>query len=281
MKKLLRFDPNKSFIELPIVWITVGFISLTSAIFVFLIAKNGHYEPNLNARGFNFFLSEFKFPLGTLALIIPIVALLSANHRSEQTKAQIYATNSQNLFTNYYKHIEEFEKYISKHENLKESIQNPRKLHKKIYPNARFGETHISNEVTNEIEKKSAAIIDTMLQFSTGHRGTQNDSIFDLNAKIDEFANDFHITFNFKNGKIFSHEGMTISLPELDLRYLFIRAQRVAQLIETLLTFDTEFESPIGLRNILNIDIKGVPSYKINDSVNAPPFELPELSKEY
>ena len=40
------------------------------------------------------------------------MALLAANHRSEQTKAQISSNAQQNLFANFYKHIEEFEKYI-------------------------------------------------------------------------------------------------------------------------------------------------------------------------
>ncbi|WP_078085451.1 hypothetical protein [Microbulbifer mangrovi] len=281
MKKLFEFSPNKSFIELPIVWFTISIISFISIACAAFITANGGYKLTLNANGFNFFLSEFKFPLGILALIIPVVALLAANHRSEQTKAQIHATNSQNLFTNYYKHIEEFEKYISNHQNLKENIKSPRNLHKKIYPKARLGETSVSRETIDKIERRSAAITQVMIQFSTCHRGTQNDSIFDLNSKIDELASELNVTYNFKNGKNLTYKGMTISLPNLELKYLFIRARRVAQLIDTLLSFDTQFEPTHSLRKILSINIERLPSYQVNESYNAPPLELPELSKEY
>ncbi|EJG1583068.1 hypothetical protein CIF45_RS22770, partial [Vibrio parahaemolyticus] len=105
------FNPHKSFISLPALWGVVVALSLFSLVLAFIIVANSELDVDLSFTGFNNFLTVFRVPLGILALIIPIVALLAANHRSEQTKEQIRVTNQQNNFANYYKHIEEYEKY--------------------------------------------------------------------------------------------------------------------------------------------------------------------------
>ncbi|MDC5850903.1 hypothetical protein OPW32_17045 [Vibrio europaeus] len=107
------FDPDTSFFELRIVRLTAISFILTFFMMCFLIVfmSNLWGKWDLTYSGFNNLLEYFKVPLGFLALIIPVGAVYAANHRSEQTKKQIYLTHQQNLFTNYYKHIEEFEKF--------------------------------------------------------------------------------------------------------------------------------------------------------------------------
>jgi len=99
------FDPSKSLFELKVFWFTVIFIIILALFPTFTIMLNNSLVCDLSADGWNYFVSAFKVPLGILALLIPVGALLAANHRSEQTKKQIEEANAQNIFANHYKHI--------------------------------------------------------------------------------------------------------------------------------------------------------------------------------
>ncbi|HCH2826085.1 TPA: hypothetical protein NKS99_000652 [Vibrio parahaemolyticus] len=156
------FDPNKSFIALPIVWWFVCIIVLIAFLLTLVIAINTPLSKDFSADGFNYFLSAFRFPLGVLALIIPIVALLAANHRSEQTKEQIRVTNLQNVFSNHYKHIEEFKKYV---EGLGIESMNDlriRKLHKKMFPNSFQGVHLIDGGVAKDFAQGCEYILERL-----------------------------------------------------------------------------------------------------------------------
>jgi hypothetical protein len=115
------FDADTSFFDLPIVWRTVGaFIGLFVAI-TCIILWNGSYTFEGSGSGFNFFVKEFGFPLGVLSLLIPIIAVYAAQHRSvltikqiQTSKLQIKETQVQNTFANYFKHKEEFENILYK-----------------------------------------------------------------------------------------------------------------------------------------------------------------------
>ncbi len=135
------FDPNKSFLSLKIVWIAVFILLFSAVLSATIIIIHSKLELNLSYLGFNSFISIFKFPLAITALIIPIVALLAANHRSEQTKEQIRVTNSQNVFSNYYKHIEEFVKYSNGRGDRDVDL---RYAHSNIYPYASEGNYEIN-----------------------------------------------------------------------------------------------------------------------------------------
>lgn len=76
------------------------------------ILSNSDLDLSLTYDGFNTFLQIFKFPLGCLALAVPLIALAVTNFRTIQTERQILAQQSQNNFVNYFKHIEEYEKYL-------------------------------------------------------------------------------------------------------------------------------------------------------------------------
>ncbi|MBB1296710.1 hypothetical protein [Pseudoalteromonas sp. SR41-7] len=138
------FDPHKSFLSLKIVWVMISILLAISISSTSVIVVNSDLKSDFSYSGFNYFISVFKFPLAIAALIIPIVALLAANHRSEQTKEQIRVTNSQNVFSNYYKHIEEFTKYL---EVRVEKSVDLRFAHNNLYPNASDGEYNLSPKV--------------------------------------------------------------------------------------------------------------------------------------
>lgn len=143
------FDPKSSFLHLPIVWAVIVFMTLLSIITAITIVIHTPLTWDFSANGFNYFISIFRFPLSILALIIPLVALLAANHRSEQTKEQISVTAEQNKFANYYKHIEEFVRYCSSLKKL-DSFK-ARYIHKNIFPEADDGEYHVAPDLLNVI----------------------------------------------------------------------------------------------------------------------------------
>lgn len=151
------FDPHKSFLTLRIVWVTVLILVTMSILSAVIIVFNSELELDLSYSGFNHFISIFRFPLAIAALIIPVVALLAANHRSEQTKEQIKVTNSQNIFSNYYKHIEEFIKYLSPRIDKQVDL---RFAHSKVFPESSLGDYTISSKLVlllselNNVEKE-------------------------------------------------------------------------------------------------------------------------------
>lgn len=151
------FDPHKSFLCLPIVWLTIVILASLSIILGWVITCHSEINLDLSYEGMNNFIAVFRLPLGISALIIPIVALLAANHRSEQTKEQIKVANAQNTFSNYYKHIEEFDKYISPQvskNKLSGGVDiDIRYAHSMFFPKAKDGDYSLSENVTSTITK--------------------------------------------------------------------------------------------------------------------------------
>lgn len=141
------FDPKKSIFSLPIFWILSGSVVFISSLSTALIIAHSSLSFDFSYEGFNSAIEIFKFPIAFLAMLIPLVALINANHRSEQTKAQILYAESQSTFSNYHKHIEEFEKYLDSHLDASITITSKRDLHFKIYPNARTGDFNIQPDL--------------------------------------------------------------------------------------------------------------------------------------
>lgn len=110
-KYIFDLDPEKGFVKLPIFWIllvifVIGFGSISYE----LITYDGIIL-DWSYRGFNNFLDVFKLPLRLIVFIASLYAFFIALHKSEQNKRQIEVSISQNNFTNYYKHQEEFMKH--------------------------------------------------------------------------------------------------------------------------------------------------------------------------
>jgi hypothetical protein len=94
--------------------------------------------------GLSNFLVYFALPLGIAGLSIPLGAICASQHRTLQTAKQIDAQEEQNKLSNYYKHIEEFHKYIKECEsestrNIDLASFNYRTFHRKIFSELRKG----------------------------------------------------------------------------------------------------------------------------------------------
>lgn len=172
------FNPEKSFLHLGVVWFAILLLIIISVIISGIIIYNTPLIIDLSSNGFNYFVSVFRFPLGILTLIIPIVALLAANHRSEQTKEQIKVTGIQNNFANYYKHLEEFIKYFDKQKNL-EIITEARYIHKKLYPGSQSGDYALCDNLLDIWESADSLILKLLNNYPSDYRESISDDDLD------------------------------------------------------------------------------------------------------
>lgn len=160
------FDPDKAFLSLPIVRLTLGAILSVMALVAVIIVINENFIVQLDSVGFNNAAGYFKVPIALFTLSIPALALLAANHRSEQTKKQmrltleqidrtdrqIHLVDGQNAFANYYKHLEEFDKRFKEFKFGGCSISSTRKLHAKIFPEAPDGLLRTSQAAVRDLD---------------------------------------------------------------------------------------------------------------------------------
>ena len=111
-KRKIMFDPETPLLGLPVVRLSFLIIVGSATLLSVILVLDGDLKPQWDYHGFNHFLEVFRVPLAVIALLVPVIALYGANHRSEQTRKQIQVSQSQNNFANHFKHIEEFEKYL-------------------------------------------------------------------------------------------------------------------------------------------------------------------------
>ncbi len=146
------------------------FVPICAALFfTSIIIYNSDLRFDFTYRGFNEILTIFKFPLWILATIVPGVALVAANHRSVQSskqinlsRGQITAAQEQNIFQNYYTHLDKFESYckelISYNEIAIIKRSSPRSIHSKIYPRARQGVFTVSEGISDFLSQKNSEL---------------------------------------------------------------------------------------------------------------------------
>lgn len=108
-----------------------------------------NHSLSLTPEGFENFIKLYNAPIKLAAAYGAILGLISLNHRSVQTKEQldraskqIAQIQAQNLFTNYYKHREEFVKYSDKIAGALECepIDIAALVHSNLFPNAKGGD---------------------------------------------------------------------------------------------------------------------------------------------
>lgn len=185
-----QFDPHSSFITLPIVWQAIFLLVGISTFISVVIICNTPIAWDFSADGFNYFISTFRFPIAILALIIPIIALLAASHRSEQTKEQIRAANQQNIFTNYYKHLEEFKKYVDTLKIPSVTDIEIRKLHRELFPDALDGNLSPNINLAHEFAQCCEKALDAF------NSGANDVNVTLALAETNYIFNKFHLTKN-------------------------------------------------------------------------------------
>ncbi|MDN3632498.1 hypothetical protein [Vibrio lentus] len=264
------FDPDTSFFGLKIVRFTAfGFI-VTFLIMCFVIIHNSKLlgDWDWTYVGFNNFLEYFKVPLGFLALSIPTGAVFAANHRSEQTKKQIVLTNKQNLFTNYYKHLEEFEKYakeqitnIAAQHDRQSTIYNLniRHLHKVLFPNLiESGDYFVDQQFILSLEKACSGIVSgvdtdqtmlTIMAHAETYYGQLLDLLADNELSMSQFttiqynekskdADTYHNLQASENNNLKNLRSACYAYKIIDILY---RAQIVLEVFSQCAKFDSSY----------------------------------------
>lgn len=157
-------------------------------------------ELSLDSAGVNYLVFElFKAPVAVAGFALPLLGLIGLNHRSEQTKKQIASatlqlasSERQNLFNNYFKHLEEFTKHATS--NLKSGEVNTSTLrhgHDYLYPNSlKQGDFTINPAAIEGIEKylkEAIEFLDSVEDRSGITRG------LDLLEQITDFQRQFSL----------------------------------------------------------------------------------------
>lgn len=180
-KEYRLFSADKNFFQLGIFWFTFSIILLISITLVFGVTKTENYIGCMSATCFKTFIQSYKLPMGILSLLIPLGAIYAAQHRSEQTIAQIKSSESQNNFVNYYKHLEEFKEHLIDSDVLDNCV-NYRDTHTRLFKDSRDGNYAIGTETQKVIR----------LQISNlykGYRSLEKYSFAQLNSDETEAKN--------------------------------------------------------------------------------------------
>lgn len=103
---------TKNLFRIKLFWIALLIPITTSLLIALYIINTSDLIYVSSFAGLNNAIGIFKVPLAVLALVFPSIAIVVANHRSQLTVKQIKETQLQNSFSNYFKHVEEFNIYI-------------------------------------------------------------------------------------------------------------------------------------------------------------------------
>lgn len=259
-----HFDPRESFFGLTVVKATFSIIVALSVIFSLIIIYNSDIDLDLSYKGFNRFVEIFKVPLGTLALLIPSVALLAANHRSEQTREQILTAQSQNNFSNYYKHIEEFDKYCKAHSDEGVIVQNPIKLHGIIFDGAKNGIYTHSKDFEELIDNFSYQFINLCEAFEYSDDEFKNENIVKIDELKKELFSLFSISTKVKGvGTNFVYKGERVFIPEGSIGLFLDEAVRALKKLVVFSGFGGKEISGDNIKIVLNMDLNSLYELKM------------------
>lgn len=249
IRTLFRFSPDKSFLSLWQVWITIIAILLVAGYLSYEIYSSDSYTSCHTANCYNSFLNDFKFPLGIVTLLIPLLAIYAAQHRSEISIAQIEATESQNRFTNYYKHLEEFQRLMEKSE-----ISDIRELHKTLFPNAKDGSYSIDEKLIANLIVALQKIHQTLKELERfvgslkhGELSESENTEKSVNLLLVAYEPLLNIRSSFKfNDTKYPLGSLKQSLKKNEVKFLEVlyEIKITSNYLKKLLSFDEKFDMP-------------------------------------
>lgn len=279
----IDFSPNKSLFELPIIWWCGGIpLALAFVSFATISVSLSEVGFSFNSDGFNNFASYFKVPAAFAAIGFTLIGICAANHRSEQSRAQIIVSTSQNRFTNHYKHAEEFEKYCKAyHEELESHIEAQRarykkssvslsqtlmmpahfkrigyrSIHERIYPESRHG----SFEISSKYKMKMEEIIDEVLSICESFSGSDSQrwqlAVISLADAVDNYVAQNLIVVPFDRYTKFLVGDEQRSVPFGDASMYLVMLRDAIDTQVHALEFDGQYVSPDKINRFLNLDL--------------------------
>jgi len=274
------FDPHKSFIDLGIVRVFIIIILIISSITAAIIYFNSKPEIDLTYKGFNNAVTMFSVPLSILAILIPIIAILATNHRSEQTKEQIRITSEQNTFSNYYKHMDEFVKHceaMSEKEGNGLAISKPRSLYKILFPEAGLGNLKVST--SSSICKDYALMF---FKISTGF--TDYNEFRNSVTKLDDLSLEFSAQLfienqsNLERRQAVNYKEMNVLLFHQNTKYMIRSHIRPLHFINSIMEFDVDYKADKSVAALLSLNIEEIPTPCIQNGEYIP-FSCKEIAR--
>lgn len=271
------FHPEQSLFSLPVVQWTFSLFFLVAIILAVAIAINDPAPFSMTSKGLNNAADYFKIPLAILAIGLTFIGIYGANHRSEQTKrqieralhqiqlttAQIEITKGQNNFSNFYKHIEEFEKYCSSIEGDIFKITHPRQLHRIIFPNAnaKTGDYELNKDFIKILD----TLIDKFIELSEGFNEESIEqrisSAYFIQMNLKKFQTRYH--FKISNagisGKQYLHNTASFVLLEGGVRKLTTDLILLITKADELLSFDITHSPNKKIKKILDLNLSQIP----------------------
>ncbi|WP_067522937.1 hypothetical protein [Endozoicomonas ascidiicola] len=259
------FDPHKSFLSLKILWIVISIHFSIALLISLAIILNLESKLDFSHSGFNNFLLIFKVPLSILALTIPIIALLAANHRSEQTKEQMRLASQQNDFSNYFKHLEEFEKYCTHIFNVKSArLKSPRKYHDLAFPLSKNGIFIASKNFTEQADKFIEEFIDISDKLKEGEVEERNQTLADLQRVLSNYSEFYQVTSYGSGGGSRINIGENgITIPDGNIKNFLYQIHTITTVINNSLSFDTAYTPSDTFKMILSLKLSVIPDWKI------------------
>tara|TARA_R110002167_G_scaffold234711_1_gene439997 strand:- start:9344 stop:10261 length:918 start_codon:yes stop_codon:yes gene_type:complete len=244
------FNPNESFFSLTIVWCTLLLI-VGIALTLIAIANYGSINQLCGSTEcFNNFITQFKLPLGIISLLIPIGAIFAVQHRSEQSIAQIKASEGQNNFVNYYKHLEEFEKHL-KSRSIDDKVR-VNQTHAVIFQSSRDGNFNITDNIQEFIEINFSEIYIKLksVEKDSGN-GLENNEVIssyfrEIESKLNKLNKKFHVIQNRSTLTSIVIKNLTLSDVNQKVTNLKIETLRLMKLF----SFCHTYTPPVSMQAI-------------------------------
>ncbi|MCF7535380.1 hypothetical protein [Pseudomonas petrae] len=281
--KWLDFDPHTTFLKLKaVVYVVATIFALAATVTFTIVCFTSGLKLNFSSQGWNNALEIFKVPLGLLAVAIPLIALLAANHRSVQSKAQMELTQFQinhtqtnNYVTNYYKHVDEFQKYLGSHHfgftEEKEGhpeVAYPRKLHKTLFPEARRGILTVDKEFIITFIADLEKILSITSVFEASYYDKRLQGCIDINRKLESLARkNFIVGFRSQDFPHIVHEGGVVKSGPT-VREIIRPIGIIATILNEAMLFDETYDVPEILRQLTAFRFDLVPDDVPDNSVN-------------
>lgn len=257
----MLFDPKKSLFQLAIFWWPVVIIIAISFLLIWIISSNNDLKFCLEYECFNNLLSIYRVPLGFMALGVTVAVLIASNHRSVQTKAQIEESQSQNIFSNYYRHVEEFEGYVST--NIADDqliINNIREVHFLLYPDSKKGFFSFSQIFIKETEEFFTRAKKNIQKFD--NRQLKDNEWKKIVMDISEDCNAFHARLNLvfpkQRGATLKMEEGNYAIIAPSILSLINHHSTLALIINKLLAFDQNIDKIPILNSFYSINYQGI-----------------------
>ena len=248
------FEPTKSFFQLKVVRITICCVVFLALVTIGSITYNlihDGFELDPTFIGFNNLLTYYKAPLGTLTLLIPLLAVYAANHRSEQSKSLILATQEQNKFNNYYKHKEEFSKFVKEIESAETYDCN--KLHRKLFGAHKNWDMSINITFEKHINTVFFNLVQSVnLIRSAGSSEEIYEQIIHCTEQVSGLFQTYYFQVVYKGKVKFNDKKRDMFDTDV---YSFVREfEKFVLTITPILAFDNDYERPLVIRKVVSLD---------------------------